>query len=289
MLKLQALQLDLTAAYSQLQVGKGSQELLTVNTHKGLFRYARLPFGITNSPSLFQSTMDRLLFGLEGTTCYLDDILVFSKNTEDMYQNVDAILKRLSDHGVKVNTSKSEFFKKNLNFLGYRIDENGIHQTAELTYAITEAPRPANVSQLRSCLGLINFYQKFLPNLSTLLHPLYKLLCNDTKSSWCEKCENAFVQCKQLLLRDDVLTPFDPSLEIIVTCDSSSYRVGGVIGHIMPDGSERPILFASRALSKCENKYSQVEKEALALVYAVKEFHNFVYACKFTLITDHRP
>lgn len=116
MLKLHALKgslkLDLTAAYSQLKVGKGSQELLTVNTHKGLFRYARLPFGITNSPSLFQSTMDRLLFGLEGTTCYLDDILVFSKNTEDMYQKVDAILKRLSDHGVKVNTSKSEFLKK---------------------------------------------------------------------------------------------------------------------------------------------------------------------------------
>lgn len=164
---------------------------IDLNTHKGLFRYARLPFGITNSPSLFQSTMDRLLFGLEGTTCYLDDILVFSKNTEDMYQKVDAILKRLSDHGVKVrlefiHTSKSEFFKKSLNFLGYRIDENGIHQTAELKYAITEAPRPANVSQLRSCLGLIIFYQKFLPNLSTLLHPLYKLLCNDTKSSWCE-------------------------------------------------------------------------------------------------------
>lgn len=176
-----------------------------------------------------------------------------------------------------------------MNFLGYRIDENGIHQTAELTYAITEAPRPANVSQLRSCLGLINFYQKFLPNLSTLLHPLYKLLCNDTKSSWCEICENAFVQCKQLLLRDDVLTPFDPCLEIIVTCDSYSYRVGGVIGHIMPDGSERPIAFASRALSKCGTKYSQVEKEALALVYVVKEFHNFVYARKFTLITDHRP
>lgn len=205
-----------------------------------------------------------------------------------MYQKFDGVLKELSDLGVKVNTSKNEFFKKSLNFLGHRIDKNGIDQTAELTKAITEAPRPENVTQLRSFLGLINFYQKFLPNLSSLLHPLYKLLCNDTKWSWCEKCENAFVQCKKLLLKDNVLTPFDPSLEIIVTCDSSSYGVGCVIGHIMPDGSELPIAFASRALSKCETQYSQVEKEALALVYAVNKFHNLLYARKYTLITDHR-
>lgn len=281
--------IDLTAAYSQLRVSESSQELLTINTHKGLFRYARLPFGITNAGSLFQGTMDKMLFGLEGTMCYLDDILIFSKNTEEMHQKVDAVLKRLSDHGVKVNTSKSEFFKKGLNFLGYRIDDKGIHQTAELTKAITEAPRPENVTQLRSFLGLVNFYQKFLPNLSTLLHPLYRLLCNDTKWDWCDNCDKAFLQCKQLLLKDNVLIPFDPSLEIIVTCDSSSYGIGCVIGHVMPDGSERPIAFASRALTKTEIKYSQLEKESLALVYAVKKFHNFLYARKFILVTDHRP
>lgn len=281
--------LDLTAAYNQLRVNESSQPLLTINTHLGLFRYARLPFGVNNAGALFQSTMDKILSGMEGTVCYLDDILIFSKNNTDMSLKVDAVLKRLSDYGVKVNTSKSEFFQKSLNFLGHRIDERGIHQTTELTKAITDAPRPEDVTQLRSFLGLVNFYGKFLPNLSTLLHPLYRLLTNDIKWSWCSVCENAFKQCKQLLLKDNVLMPFDPNLEIIVTCDSSNYGIGSVIAHILPDGSERPIAFASRSLNKCEVKYSQIEKEALAIIYAVKKFHNFLYARKFTLITDHKP
>lgn len=281
--------LDLSAAYSQLKVNKSSQELLTINTHKGLFRYRKLAYGITSAPSIFQATMDDILSGIKNTACYIDDILIFSKTLSEMQNLVESVLKKLMEHGVKINMAKSEFFKKSLVFLGYRLDEFGIHQSEELTRAILNAPKPENVSQLRSFLGLINFYGKFIPNLATLLHPLYQLLNKDVNWSWCKKCAVAYEESKRLLVRDNVLMPYDPNLDIVVTCDSSSYGIGCVIAHSLPDGTERPIAFASRTLTKCEVKYGQIEKEALSLVYAVKKFHKFLYARKFTLITDHRP
>lgn len=281
--------LDLSAAYSQLKVNESSQELLTINTHKGLFRYKKLAYGITSAGSLFQATMDQILSGINNTVCYIDDILLFSKSFSEMEILVESVLKTLMEHGVKINISKSEFFKKSLVFLGYRLDEFGIHQSEELTRAILNAPKPENVSQLRSFLGLINFYGKFIPNLATLLHPLYQLLNKDVKWYWCKKCEFAYEESKRLLVRDNVLMPYDPNLNIVVTCDSSSYGIGCVIAHSLPNGTERPIAFASRTLTKCEIKYGQIEKEALALVYAVKKFHKFLYARKFTLVTDHQP
>lgn len=281
--------LDLSAAYNQLRVNESSQELLTITTHKGLFRFARLPFGISSAGALFQSTMDKILHGLENTRAYMDDILIFSKDIKEMTRRVDAVLKRLHEYGVKINSNKSEFFKERISFLGHCLDQNGIHQSKELTKAIVSAPVPLNISQLRSYLGLLNYYGKFLPNLSSLLHPLYNLLQHDVKWNWSDSCQIAFEKSKALLLKDNVLMPYDPKLDIVVTCDSSSYGVGSVIAHILPDGTERPIAFASRTLTKCESKYSQIEKEALALLFSVKKFHNFLYGRRFTLVTDHRP
>lgn len=156
------------------------------------------------------------------------------------------------------------------------MDKNGIHQSGELTKAILDAPKPENVVQLRSFLGLVNFYGKFIPNLASLLHPLYHLLGKEVDWSWTTDCDLAFEQCKKQLVMDNVLIPFNPSLDVIVTCDSSSYGVGCVIAHKMADGSERPIAFASRTLTKSEAKYTQIEKEALSLVVAVKKFHKFL-------------
>lgn len=281
--------LDLSAAYNQLKVSQTSQELLTVNTSKGLFRYARLPFGVTSASSIFQQVMDKILLGLDKTFCYIDDILIVSRSHEEMMQRVEAVLSRLAEYNVKVNTEKSQFFVPSLTFLGHRLDKDGIHQSEEITRAISNAPRPENVTQLRSFLGLVNYYGKFLSNLSTLLHPLHNLLNKNVKWVWCDNCENAFQECKSMLVKDNVLMPFDPRLEIVVTSDSSHYGVGAVLAHILPDGTERPVAFASRTLSKCEVKYGQIEKEALSLIFAVKKFHQFLYGRKFTLISDHKP
>ncbi|XP_054257422.1 uncharacterized protein K02A2.6-like [Macrosteles quadrilineatus] len=281
--------IDLSAAYNQLRVDENSQELLTINTTKGLFRYSRLPFGVTSAGAIFQSVMDKILNGLDRTFCYLDDILIVAQTHEEMHRNVVAVLSRLEHYGVKINPAKSEFFKDSLIFLGHRLSENKIQPSEELSKAIVSAPRPENVTQLRSYLGLINYYSKYLNNLSNLLQPLYGLLNKGVKWGWSEQCEEAFQKSKELLLGDRVLIPYDPKLKVIVSADASPYGVGPVISHQMPDGSERPIAYASRTLTVHEVKYSQIEKEALALVFAVKKFHIFLYGKKFLLATDHRP
>ncbi|XP_054284286.1 uncharacterized protein K02A2.6-like [Macrosteles quadrilineatus] len=280
--------LDLASAYNQVKIKESSQALLTINTLRGLFRYKRLPYGISSAGSIFQSVMDKIMSGIQNAYCYLDDILLISHSPEEMVVLVHKVLTRLSEYGVKINETKSKFFQKSIVFLGHLLDGTGIHPSPELSRAIVEAPRPNDVTQLRSYLGLLNYYGKFLPNLSTLLYPLHQLLNNGVQWKWNDKCEEAFEKSRKLLLQNNVLMPFDPKLDILVTCDSSQYGVGAVMAHVLPDGSERPIAFASRTLSQSERKYAQIEREALAIVFAVKRFHVFLYGRKFRLVTDHK-
>ncbi|XP_058857712.1 uncharacterized protein K02A2.6-like [Acipenser ruthenus] len=164
--------IDLCQAYLQMHVDGKSRELLTVTTHKGLFRYCRLPFGITSAPALFQRAMDQILSRLPGVQCYLDDILVTGKDEEDHLRNLDATLQKLQDYGLRVRKDKCKFFQSSVEYLGHVIDATGLHKAPSKTKAILDAPAPQNVSQLRSFLGLLNYYgyNSYLP-VSCLLKP----------------------------------------------------------------------------------------------------------------------
>ena len=151
------------------------------------------------------------------------------------------------------------------------------------------APTPTDVTQLRAFLGAVNYYGPFLKNLSTCLDPLYKLLRKEVPFKWTKECQTAFDSVKEQLSNASFLCHYDQSKKLILACDASSYGVGAVISHIMPDGSERPIAYASRTLSPSERHYSQVEREGLAIVFGIQKYHKYLYGRKFTLITDHRP
>ena len=136
---------------------------------------------------------------------------------------------------------------------------HGLHPTDDKIRAIRYARSPTNVTELRSFLGLINYYGKFLPSLSTLLAPLHKLIGKDYAWNWSNACQNAFLKVKKLLNSDKVLVHYDPNLEIVLSCYASACGVGSVLSHIMPDGSEKPICFASRTLTTPEKNYSQLD------------------------------
>ena len=155
--------------------------------------------------------------------------------------------------------------------------------------AIAKAPRPKNQQQLKSFLGLLQYYGKFLSNLSSLLHPLNNLLKSSSKWSWSKDCELAFKAAKERLMAAPVLAHYDPKLHLRLAGDASNYGIGAVISHIYPGGSERPVAYAFRTLSKSECNYAQLEKEALSLVFGVKKFHKFLYGREFTLYTNHKP
>ncbi|KAI5725637.1 hypothetical protein M8J77_018002 [Diaphorina citri] len=145
-----------------------------------------------------------------------------------------------------------------------------------------------NVTELKSYLGLLGYYQKFIPNLSFLLQPMYELLKKDKKWNFNSQCSEAFETSKLLLEKYNILVPFNETKPLVLQCDSSDYGIGAVLGHDYGDDVIRPIHFASKTLSSAERNYSQVQKEALAVIYGVQYFSKYLTGRKFTLITDNK-
>ena len=177
--------IDLTHAYQQMPLDKQSRELVTVNTYKGLYRYTRLPFGVASAPAIFQKTMDTVLQGLPKVICYLDDILV-TGSTEEHLSNIEKVLQRLQKYGIRAKRAKCEFLCASVEHLGHRVDATGLHTTQSKVEAIQKAPQPKNIQELRSFLGLVHYYGKFIANLSTLLKPLNLLLKDGSEWLWPE-------------------------------------------------------------------------------------------------------
>ena len=277
--------LDLSHAYQQIVVHEDSRQYTTINTHKGLFRYQRLPFGIASAPAIFQRTMETLLSNIPGVVVYLDDILVSGKDADI---HLDQVMERLERAGLTLKQSKCTYGVSSVEYLGHVIDKDGLRPSPSKVEAIQAAPEPKDTTELKSFLGLLNYYSKFLPNLAVVLSPLYRLLHKKIKWSWSDKETEAFQKAKSLLQSSNLLVHYDSQKEIIVSCDASPYGLGAVLGHKLEDGSERPVAYISRTLSQPERNYSQLDKEGLAVIYAVKKFHHYLSGCKFTIYSDHK-
>ncbi|MES9884563.1 MAG: RNase H-like domain-containing protein [Sedimenticola sp.] len=280
--------LDLSHAYSQLELDSNSMEYLTVNTHVGLYQFNRLAYGVSSAPAIFQGVMDRVLNGIEGVVCRIDDILITAPSDEEHIKRLTEVLNRLKTHNIKLKKEKCTFMNDRVTYMGHVIDKEGIHPTNEKVQAIQNAPTPTNVTELKSYLGLLNYYGAFLPDLSTILEPLHKLLRKNARWAWDKDCENSFVKTKELVLKCDLLVHYDSDKPLKLACDASAYGVGCVLSHII-DGEERPIAFGSRTMTSSEKNYSQLEREALAIIYGVKKFHKYLYGRRFVLVTDNKP
>ena len=281
--------LDLSQAYQQLPLHPDSRKYVVINTHKGLFRYTRLPYGISSAPGIFQKEMDNLLAGIPGVVVYLDDILVTGTTEKEHLRSLEEVLRRLDKSGLRARKSKCLFMAPSVSYLGHKIDAEGLHPLPDKLQAVKAAPTPRNVSELKSYLGLLTYYGKFLPNLSMRLQPLYQLLTKDCQWKWSKAQEKAFQESKDLLQSSQLLVHFNPQLPIILACDASAFGIGAVLAHLMPDGSEKPIGYASRTLNKAERNYSQLEKEGLSCVFGIKHFYSYLFGHPFELITDHKP
>ena len=242
--------LDLSHAYQQLPLDEHSKKLVTVNTHKGLYRYNRLPFGVASAPAIFQRTMDSILQGLDNVVCFIDDILITGCDDSTHLWTLEKVLQRLHSHGVVVKKEKCVFMSESVEYLGHILNSQGMQPTPNKIEAIINAPNPRNVHELRSFLGLMNYYNKFIPHLASILHPLHCLLRKKSKWEWSEACDKAVERAKRELVSPRVLMHYTPKLPLRLTTDASAYGVGAVLSHVCEDGSERPIAFASRSLSR---------------------------------------
>lgn len=283
--------LDCSQAYNQLVLTKESQKLTTINTTKGLFMYTRLVFGLANAPAVFQRAIENLLAGIEGVAVFLDDVCVTGATKSEHLSRLKLVFERFQDAGMRLQKNKCAFFQNSVTYLGHIIDKKGLHKCPRKVDAIVKVPRPNNIKELKSFLGLVNYYRNFVANASSLLCPLHELLRSDTEWQWTPRHEAAFEQMKRELASERALAHFDPNARLVLSVDAGPAGLGAVLSQVGADGVERPLAYGSRALTASEINYSQLHKEATAIVFGVKRFHQYLYGRSepFILKTDHKP
>ncbi|XP_043200506.1 uncharacterized protein K02A2.6-like isoform X1 [Amphibalanus amphitrite] len=282
--------IDLKEAYLQLELDEQSRKFTTVSTHKGLFQATRLVFGIKSAVAVFQREMENLLAGIPHTAIYLDDICVTGRTPAEHLANVREVLRRLAAAGLKINAEKTVWVADEVQYLGHRITAAGIRPSAEKVRAVSEAREPASLQELRAFLGLVQYYSRFLPRLSTVAAPMYELEKKDVKWAWGERQKVSFQETKDLLAVAPVLVHYQQDKPLVLTADASPYGVAAVLSHPDPQtGADQPIAFASRSLTPAERNYSQLDREALAIIFGVSKYHQYVYGRKFVIKTDHKP
>ena len=282
--------IDLKTAFQQLVMDDKSQEYCTVNTHMGLFRPTRLPYGIASSPAIWQQTMDKIFNAMPGVFCFVDDILIAGRDDLEHQERLVEVLNRIKENGLRIKKEKCHFNVSSIEYLGFVVDKDGVHKTDDKVRAVRDAKVPTDVKELQAFLGLVTFYGKFVKDLATIASPLYALLGKGVPWVWDDRCQEAVKRIKAEITSPKFLVHFDQDLPLKLVTDASDVGLGAVLAHVMPDGEERPIAFASRLLNPAEKNYSQIEKEALSLIYGVTKFHMYLYGREdFTLVTDHKP
>lgn len=281
--------IDLKDAFHQIEIEADCQKYFVITTHRGYFRYKRLPFGITVAPLIFQRFMDAILKDIEGVTWYQDDIALGGRTRQEHLQKLRMVLARLQEIGLRTQPAKLNLLKKEVTFLGYRVSSEGIYPQEDKIKAIRELPEPNNAKQLRSFLGSINYYARFLPSLQQKCAPLHRLLKKDSRWVWTRSDQEIFHELKRQLSSDCIVVHFQSNLPIVLTVDACEYGLGAVLQHKYPDGSLKLICAASRTLDDSEKNYSSIDREALAIMFGVSKFERYLLGHHFTLQTDHKP
>lgn len=281
--------LDANSGFHQIVLSPESQELTTFITPFGRYCYKRLPFGITSAPEVFQRKMTEILDGLQGIQNLMDDVLVYGATREEHDNRLRAALQQLARSGVTLNPGKCQFGVTEVSFLGVILDKDGIRADPKKVKAIQLLPAPTDVSGLRRVLGMVNHVARFLPTLSQVTAPLRELLRKNNEWTWGLEQQRALDKVKQMITSERCLAKYDSSARTIVSADSSSHGLGAVLLQEQRDGELRAVAFASRSLTPTEQRYAQIEKEALALTWAAERFEEYLRGLEFVFQTDHKP
>lgn len=282
--------IDLVSGFHQIQLEDQDVEKTAFSVNTGKYEFTRMPFGLKNAPATFQRVMDCILRELLGVCClvYMDDIIIFSPSLDQHKLDLKKVLKKLEEANLKIQLDKCEFFRKEVQFLGHTVTEEGVRPNSDKIETIKNWPLPQSEKEIRQFLGTLGYYRRFIKDFAKLVKPLTTLLRKDEEFVITAETKTCFEKCKEVLMRDPVLIHPDFTKEFILTTDASDYAVGAVLSQ-GPMGKDRPIAYASRTLNRTEEKYSTTEKEFLGMYWAVKQFRQYLWGRKFKLITDHQP
>ena len=285
--------LDLASGYWQICVANDSIEKTAFTTPQGLFEFRVMPFGLTNAPAVFQRLMSRVLHGLnppdgsDFVAIYIDDVLIFSKTLEDHLQHIEQVLDRLQSARLKLQPMKCHFMCEQVEYLGHRITPRGLQPNPERVRAVTDFPVPTSVTQVRQFIGLTSYYRRFIESFAKIAAPLHNLTRKDVEFEWTKDCQTALETLKGKLVAAPVLAYPNFDIDFTLETDASYQGLGAVLSQRLADLKLHPVAFASRALSPPEKNYSVTELETLAVVWAMKHFHAYLYGHNVQVVTDH--
>lgn len=281
--------LDLASGFHQVEMKENSIQKTAFSVDKGHYEFLRMPFGLKNSPPTFQRVMDNVLRGLDNVIVYLDDILIFSSGLQEHINNLKLVFSRLKETNFKIQLDKTEFCKKEVSYLGHLVTPLGVKPNPQKIQCIQNFPIPKTEKEIKSFLGLLGYYRRFIPNFAQLTKPFTKCLKKNSKIDIKDpNYLECFDKCKNILSNNPILQYPDYSKIFNLTTDASNVAVGAVLSQNF-NNADLPIAYASRTLNESEQHLSTIEKELLAVVWATKHFRPYLYGRHFNIYCDHKP
>lgn len=282
--------LDLNSAFHQLELDKGSRPITTFQTENGIKRFTRLTFGVNSAQEELQHALRETIKDIDGTMNLIDDIIVHGKTHDEHDAALLKLIKRCEEKGITLNLQKCIFSQQSLKFFGFVFSEKGMHPDPQKLDEIKQIPEPEDVKALQSFLGLMNYFKRFIPKYSTLTHPLRKLLHKHETWSWTSECQSAFEKLRTSLTSKSCIAYYDPKKETTIYTDASPVGISAVIIQNTPNKDDHKLIsYSSRALTPTEQRYSQIERECLAIVYACEHNKLYLFGTTFNMFSDHKP
>ncbi|KAI5743998.1 hypothetical protein M8J77_024652 [Diaphorina citri] len=280
--------LDLKSGYWQVELHPEDKEKTAFSVGSGLWHFNVLPFGLCNAPATFERLMDCILRGLTWKTClvYLDDIIVIGKTFQEQLDNLRAVFIRLRNAHLKLSPKKCNLFRTEVQYLGHVVSTEGVSTDPKKIEAVKSWPIPKDKHEVRSFLGLVSYYRRFIKGFADIARSLHRLTEKGKAFVWTEECNLSFETLKSELCKAPILRYPVAGKPFVLDTDASQFAIGAVLSQVT-DGIETPVAYFSKALSKPERNYCVTRKELLAVVSAAKHFHKYLYGQRFLLRTDH--
>lgn len=276
--------LDLSMGYYHFELSEELSNLCTFMLPFGMYKYKRLPMGLNISPDFFQQRMSELFGDLPFVKCYLDDLLIFSNGTySDHLSKLRQVLHRLREKGLQVNATKSFWAVKEVDYLGFRLTQDGVRPQPKKVNAIVNLEAPKTKRQLRAFIGMVNYYRYMWRRRSHLLSPLTAMTSAQSKFIWTNECQQAFETIKAVIQKEVMLAFPDYTKPFQIFTDASDRQLGAILQQ-----DERTLAFFSKKLNKAQKNYSPGEKEMLSIVEALRDFRTIILGYPITIFTDHK-
>ena len=274
----------LSNAYWQIPLDEKSQDICTLNKTGVLIRVTRLQIGLKNAASIFQQAIEEVLKGLGGCVAYQDDILLFGVTEAKLRNRYNGVKERLAANNFIVNEDKCVSFSTTLSFLGYEVSSEGVKPEQKHVQKFLQLQPPKDVKDVDAFIGPINYFRRMIPNYAAKTRCINEQRQKDTPFKWTDQCERAFQSLVDELTSEPLVQPYTLDKEVTLTTDAPEKTFGGVLTQ-----NDHPIIYISRNVTSAEQKYGNIERKALAVVFAVTRLQQFLLWRKLTLRTDHNP